>query len=510
MAVVMEGPLSKWTNVVKGWQYRWFVLDDNTGLLSYYTSKEKMMRGARRGCLRLKGANLGIDDEDDSTFTISCDQKTFHFQGRYTRDAEERELWIRSLEDTIKRHSQVRNKVLNNQMNADTDAETSQRYSILRESTENMLSSVGHCLQLMYKIKTECEKSVLNESYDTGVQMNIVNDHYTVALQDNQKPNINRVDVSTEKRTIRPSKSDSSLSIPEKQSPPASISNDSPINRVLSKSSFELSSPTSEVKSLNFETATVSEVSASQATSSQVTYAIASPAVGDTVPYASYSSSDEEDVEFFDATTDISEQDIDKKEESSGYVAWVKDCMCNSERTSEVHFVYDYEREDRDVYGKEIGSEAIKQHGSVITHLLSQVRLGMDLTKVVLPTFILETRSLLEMYADFFSHPDLFAEIVDKKTPEERIVQVLKWFLSAMSAGRKGSVAKKPYNPIIGETFRCFWTLPEYAVTRDKTPVADGPVPWASKDDVTFLAEQVSHHPPSGWCPGGGWVVSWW
>ncbi len=33
----MEGPLSKWTNVMKGWQYRWFVLDDNAGLLSYYT-----------------------------------------------------------------------------------------------------------------------------------------------------------------------------------------------------------------------------------------------------------------------------------------------------------------------------------------------------------------------------------------------------------------------------------------------------------------------------------------
>lgn len=37
MAAAMEGPLSKWTNVMKGWQYRWFVLDDNTGLLSYYT-----------------------------------------------------------------------------------------------------------------------------------------------------------------------------------------------------------------------------------------------------------------------------------------------------------------------------------------------------------------------------------------------------------------------------------------------------------------------------------------
>ena len=37
-----------------------------------------------------------------------------------------------------------------------------------------------------------------------------------------------------------------------------------------------------------------------------------------------------------------------------------------------------------------------------------QVRIGMDLTKIVLPTFILERRSLLEMFADFFAHPDLF------------------------------------------------------------------------------------------------------
>lgn len=66
------------------------------------------MRGARRGCVRLRGAIIGIDDEDDSTFTItttSCkdnDPKTFHFQ---TRNGEEREQWVRALEDTILRHS---------------------------------------------------------------------------------------------------------------------------------------------------------------------------------------------------------------------------------------------------------------------------------------------------------------------------------------------------------------------------------------------------------------------
>lgn len=51
---------------------------------------------------------------------------------------------------------------------------------------------------------------------------------------------------------------------------------------------------------------------------------------------------------------------------------------------------------------------SMESHGSVVSHLLSQVKIGMDLTKVVLPTFILERRSLLEMYADYFAHPDLF------------------------------------------------------------------------------------------------------
>lgn len=37
---------------------------------------------------------------------------------------------------------------------------------------------------------------------------------------------------------------------------------------------------------------------------------------------------------------------------------------------------------------------------------------------------------------------------------------MVKWYLSAFHAGRKGSVAKKPYNPILGEIFRCHWVLP--------------------------------------------------
>jgi len=136
----------------------------------------------------------------------------------------------------------------------------------------------------------------------------------------------------------------------------------------------------------------------------------------------------------------------------------------------------------------------MKNNGSVITHLLSQVRIGMDLTKIVLPTFILERRSLLEMYADFFVHPEIFTDIASKTTQEERMVQVLKWYLSSFSASRKGNNAKKPYNPILGEVFQCWWPLP--SPPGSTTPERAGPIPWCSAKDMVFQAEQVSHHPP--------------
>ena len=82
------------------------------------------------------------------------------------------------------------------------------------------------------------------------------------------------------------------------------------------------------------------------------------------------------------------------------------------------------------------------------------------------------------------------------KTPYERMIQVVKWYLSTFHAGRKSPVAKKPYNPILGEIFQCWYDIPDFT-SNENTPVTDGPVPWATKDQLTFISEQVSHHPPS-------------
>ncbi len=53
----------------------------------------------------------------------------------------------------------------------------------------------------------------------------------------------------------------------------------------------------------------------------------------------------------------------------------------------------------------------------------------------------------------------MFFSVTDCQTPRDRFIQVVKWYLSAFHAGRRSPVPKKPYNPILGETFQCFYEL---------------------------------------------------
>ncbi|KAE8615680.1 hypothetical protein XENTR_v10008584 [Xenopus tropicalis] len=117
-----------------------------------------------------------------------------------------------------------------------------------------------------------------------------------------------------------------------------------------------------------------------------------------------------------------------------------------------------------------------EEHKSLIWTLLKQVRPGMDLSKVVLPTFILEPRSFLDKLSDYYYHADFLSEAALEENPYSRMKKVVKWYLSGFYKKPKG--LKKPYNPILGETFRCLWIHPR---TSSKT---------------FYISEQVSHHPP--------------
>ncbi|GFR60300.1 oxysterol-binding protein [Elysia marginata] len=120
--------------------------------------------------------------------------------------------------------------------------------------------------------------------------------------------------------------------------------------------------------------------------------------------------------------------------------------------------------------------EVNEENKSLIWTLVKQVRPGMDLSKVVLPTFILEPRSFLDKLTDYYYHADILSQAVQQETALERMKMVVKWYLSGFYKKPKG--LKKPYNPIIGETFRCCWVHPE------------------TKSRTFYVAEQISHHPP--------------
>lgn len=112
--------------------------------------------------------------------------------------------------------------------------------------------------------------------------------------------------------------------------------------------------------------------------------------------------------------------------------------------------------EDSDVNnGQEVLDDEPK---SIIVSLLKQLRLNADLHRVTLPTFILEPRSLLERITDFMSFPQLILHSPFYEDPLERFKAVLRYFLSAWHIRPKG--VKKPYNPVLGEFFRCQWHVP--------------------------------------------------
>jgi len=124
-----------------------------------------------------------------------------------------------------------------------------------------------------------------------------------------------------------------------------------------------------------------------------------------------------------------------------------------------------------DAEGAEVLSGESK---SILLHLISQLRIGMDLSRVTLPTFILEPKSFLEKLTDFMTHPDVALRAADCDSAVERMVAITRWYLSGFYIRPKG--VKKPYNPILGEIFRANWDH--------------------GSSQTFYVSEQVSHHPP--------------
>lgn len=111
----------------------------------------------------------------------------------------------------------------------------------------------------------------------------------------------------------------------------------------------------------------------------------------------------------------------------------------------------------------------------LVKEIFSSVKPGADVTHIKLPASILDPYSTLEKAKKSMQRGELIQDMCASPDPTSRILNVLRFNLSGLAKERFG---KKPYNPVLGEVYRCCF-------------------PHKGAGGETLLvAEQVSHHPP--------------
>ncbi|CAN8072358.1 unnamed protein product [Agarophyton chilense] len=111
----------------------------------------------------------------------------------------------------------------------------------------------------------------------------------------------------------------------------------------------------------------------------------------------------------------------------------------------------------------------------IAKEVLTSVKPGADVTNINLPASILDPVSTLEKAKKSMQRGELLQDLCNCDDPETRLLNVMRFNLSGLAKERFG---KKPYNPVLGEVYRCAF------------------VHRANGGETLLVAEQVSHHPP--------------
>ncbi|XP_065647568.1 oxysterol-binding protein-related protein 11 isoform X3 [Hydra vulgaris] len=447
----MEGQLNKFTNLVKGWQFRWFVLDPEKGTLSYYLDKEK---SRSRGILSLAGAVVSPSDEDSMTFTINgVNGDIFKLRGT---DAKDRQHWINLIRAVAEFHTQnvsSSNPIVNNKSKKSPSLKHSSSLS-LSKSPLNLSKSIN--TQISPKISNTPDNPIKDELKNINDAITSVIEFHSHAMEALQTaPNRDYIISPLDEQVLL-----------FKATSQATVNILQQCYGILQKQS--------------------SDIHGSACTSQQIS-------TGTTIKWIEPQNTQlERSVSL--TSTDSCEFNTDST------------VVCNDFKSIDQYM--DEETED-EIDLTNCNVEDMDSNKSIILNLLSQLKLGMDLTRVVLPTFVLEKRSLLEMYADFFNHTDIFLNIADGQTPEDRMLAVVDFYLTSFHVGRQSSVAKKPYNPILKEHFHCSYKVASShqtllddedankSLNKEASKVENQAVTDSQEYHyLNFLAEQVSHHPP--------------
>ncbi|RMX53738.1 hypothetical protein pdam_00000317 [Pocillopora damicornis] len=502
-----RGWLLKWTNYIKGYQKRWFVLSN--GLLSYYRSQAEMAHTCR-GTINLAGAF--IDSEDSCSFVIS-NGGTQIFYMRASSEVE-RQRWVTALE--LAKAKAI--KMLESDEEEDTNSEKAENIKPLNAKLEDLQT----CNDLVGKHGSALQRSI--------VELQEVEDNPALAAKlkfVNEKATLFRITANAmisacaeflelaqtqEKRWQKSLQLERQRRINLEETVEALAKQHNTLERACRKNTSKL--PDLPESELGHDSDDEEEELEEDEENAEFFDAIAEHPEGFTLSVSKsreslQSSSSEQSVGMdgenakpllartLSDTTGQASAEI--KQEAS------KDSVTG---TSETSTAKDTEGSDVASDGRSIstdpdnkavmapftvgGSFAVTQSTERLGTKLFRKKIpdkpdisinlwsilknciGKELSKIPMPVNFNEPISMLQRLTEELEYTDLLDKAAACETSTEQMCYVAAFTTSSYSttAARTG----KPFNPLLGETF-------EFDRTED--------LGWRS------LAEQVSHHPPA-------------
>ncbi|KRX78426.1 Oxysterol-binding protein 2 [Trichinella sp. T6] len=464
----LKGWLNKWTNYLKGYQKRWFVLSN--GALSYYRNQFEVGQTCR-GSINLQGAFIHTEDSCNFVISNGTTTQTFHLKAS---SEVERQKWVTALE--LARVRAIRE--------AESDEEEEMKL-------ENALGSID-------KNEVHCMTRVLQSKLDDLLTCQDIITKHGSSLQKSLsevEQISNGADLSAKVRTIH------------ERATLFRITIDAMINACHEYVDYSQSQGCKWIRLLQHEHRQRITLQEQLEQLARQLSALERAAMkeakdhGGAATFETSTSDDESDV-YHDAEEALSSVENFNEEEYADADSTMKRCSGNPEYSKNSdNFKFCNKEEEQ---GNKTNDFAVRQSTQGFTDVefskpkakeaLSQRRqrippkpnvplnlwsimkncIGKELSKIPMPVNTNEPLSMLQRLTEDLEYSSIVDQAAQCGDVYEQMCYVAAFTVSSYSTttNRTG----KPFNPLLGETYE-----------------------WDRTDDLGWrsLCEQVSHHPPA-------------
>ncbi|XP_015221709.1 oxysterol-binding protein 2 isoform X1 [Lepisosteus oculatus] len=455
-----KGWLFKWTNYLKGYQRRWFVLSN--GLLSYYRTQAEMAHTCR-GTINLAMAH--IDTEDSCNIVLSSGGRTYHLKAS---SEVERQRWVTALE--LAKAKAIR--MMHDQSDDSGDEEPaspsdrSETHSTLK-TLASKLDDLSTCNDLIAKHGAALQRSLselesLKVPAEGGEKIKAVNERATLfRITSNAMINACRDFLDLAESHSR--KWQRALQYEREQ-------------RIRLEETIEqLAKQHNSLERAFREAPTLANPPTAPNT-----------AQGSVRPLKGEASDEDEETEYFDAMEDAPAfitvtADHKQHRRSGSNLSGASGGQHNDWNLEDQGFDSQHQASCNDSAGSEIQlhkkrRSRIPDKPNYSLNLWSIMKncIGKELSKIPMPVNFNEPLSMLQRLTEDLEYHDLLDRAAKCESSLEQLCYVAAFSVSSYSTTIHRTA--KPFNPLLGET---------YELDR------------LEEHGFRSLCEQVSHHPPA-------------